>query len=109
MPSDDKVLVDDKGMTLYMYEKDPAGKVTCTGACEQAWPPYYVDGTPTYATGVTPSQFTVITTSDGEKQLAVNGHALYHWVNDKKAGDTTGQDVNSFYVVGANGQKVEGS
>jgi len=44
--------------------------------------------------------------SDGTKQIAVNGKPLYHWVNDKKAGDTTGQGVNGFHVVGVNGQKI---
>jgi predicted lipoprotein with Yx(FWY)xxD motif len=103
-----KILVDDKGMTLYVYDKDTAGKAaTCTGACEKAWPGEYVEGTPTYGDGLTASMFSIIKNSEGEDQLAVNGKPLYHWVNDKKAGDATGQDINSFYVVGADGNKID--
>jgi predicted lipoprotein with Yx(FWY)xxD motif len=102
-----KILVDSDGMTLYVYEKDPSGKVTCTGDCAKAWPPLYVTGTATYGDGLDASTFSTITGDDGDKQLAIDGHALYHWVNDKKAGDATGQDVNSFYVVGADGKQIE--
>jgi predicted lipoprotein with Yx(FWY)xxD motif len=53
--------------------------------------------------------FSQVTGPNGSKQLAINGKPLYHWVNDKKAGDATGQGVNSFYVVTANGQKIDES
>ncbi len=45
--------------------------------------------------------------SDGSKQLTVNGSPLYMWMNDKKPGDTTGQDVNGFYVVGKDYKKID--
>ncbi len=106
----EKVLVDSKGMTLYVWDNDKTpGKSSCTGQCEQAWPLLYVTGSPTYGAGVDESQFTTITSDDGDKQLAVNGKPLYTWVNDKKAGDATGQDVNGFYVVGADGKKIDES
>jgi predicted lipoprotein with Yx(FWY)xxD motif len=105
-----KVLVDSDGMTLYIWENDKTpGKSSCTGACAQAWPPVVVTGTPTYGAGLTASNFSTVTGPNGEKQLAIDGHPLYHWVNDKKAGDATGQDVNGFYVVGADGKKIESS
>src|SRR4051794_31402081 len=34
-----KILVDDKEMTLYLFEKDKGGKSACTGACLSVWPP----------------------------------------------------------------------
>ena len=103
-----KVLVDSDGMTLYIWENDKSpGKSSCTGACAQAWPPVVVTGTPTYGAGLTASKFSTVTGPNGEKQLAIDGHPLYHWVNDKKAGDATGQDVNGFYVVGADGKQIE--
>ena len=37
----------------------------------------------------------------------MNGKPLYTWVNDKKAGDTTGQGINGFYVVGTDGKKID--
>ena len=39
-----KILVDSKGMTLYVDEKDKPGKPACTGACLQAWPPLAASG-----------------------------------------------------------------
>ena len=102
-----KILVNSDGMTLYMSEKDSAGKSNCTGVCAQAWPAATVTGTPTYGAGLTAGDFSVITGANGEKQLAVNGQPLYTWQGDKTAGAATGQDVNGFYVVGSNGKKIE--
>jgi len=32
-------IVDAKGMTLYTFEKNSAGKSVCNGSCAQNWPP----------------------------------------------------------------------
>jgi predicted lipoprotein with Yx(FWY)xxD motif len=34
-----KVLVDARGRTLYLFEKDSHGKSACYGACATYWPP----------------------------------------------------------------------
>ena len=34
-----KALVDAKGMTLYVFDKDAAGKSNCNGPCATNWPP----------------------------------------------------------------------
>lgn len=104
----EKILVDSKGRTLYVDEKDKPGQPACTGACLQAWPPVKAKAkTVKVAPGLTASQYTVVTASDGTKQIAVNGSPLYLWTGDKNAGDTTGQDVNGFYVVEASGKKYD--
>jgi predicted lipoprotein with Yx(FWY)xxD motif len=102
-----KILVDSKGMTLYVDEKDKPGNPNCTGACLQAWPPLVAPASPTYGPGLTASKYTTVTLSDGTKQLAVNGFPLYTWMGDKKAGDATGQGLNGFYVVQASGAKYD--
>lgn len=103
-----KVLVDDKGMTLYVWDQDTKpGVASCVGACAKAWPPLVVTGTPTYGTGVDTALFSTVKGPNGEKQLAVNGKPLYLWAADKKAGEATGDGVNGFYVVAANGNKVD--
>jgi predicted lipoprotein with Yx(FWY)xxD motif len=106
-----KILVGPDGKTLYVLDKDPMGTSTCTGACEQAWPPLAppASGSASYGSGLSASMFSVITRPDGSKQLAVNGHPLYGWIGDKSAGQTTGQGVENFYVVGTNGQKIDES
>ena len=104
-----QILVDSKGMTLYVDEKDKPGAPNCTGACLTVWPPAAAPASPTFGAGLDATKFTTVTASDGTKQLAVDGFPLYTWTNDKKPGDTTGQDVNGFYVVGKDYKKVESS
>jgi predicted lipoprotein with Yx(FWY)xxD motif len=104
------ILVDSKGMTLYVWDTDKtanASECAKTPACIQAWPPVYATGTPTYGAGLTASMFSTFTTANGMKWVTVNGKPLYTWINDKKPGDTTGQGVNGFYVVGTDGQKID--
>jgi predicted lipoprotein with Yx(FWY)xxD motif len=80
-----KVLTDDKGMTLYVFDKDSGGKSACNGPCPGNWPPL------TAAGGAMPmGDYTVITRDDGSKQWAYKGRPLYTWKDDKKAGDITG-------------------
>jgi predicted lipoprotein with Yx(FWY)xxD motif len=102
-----KILVDSKGMSLYVDENDKPGKQACTGACLTAWPPVVAPDSPTYGAGLTASLYSSITLPDGTKQLTVKGSPLYTWAGDKKAGDVTGQDVNGFYVVQASGIKYD--
>jgi predicted lipoprotein with Yx(FWY)xxD motif len=105
-----KILVDNNGKTLYVWDKDTTpGKATCTGVCAQAWPALYVTGTPTFGTGLKAAMFSTVTGPNGQKQLAVNGKPLYLWTADTAAGDATGQGVNGFYVVGTNGMKIDQS
>lgn len=60
-----KALVDTKGMTLYVFDKDSAGKSACNGACATNWPPLTAaaDAKPT-------GSFTLVTRDDGAKQWA---------------------------------------
>ena len=37
-----KVLTNDKGMTLYVFDKDFGGKSACNGQCAGNWPPLTV-------------------------------------------------------------------
>ena len=103
----EKILVDSKGMTLYVNENDKPGKPACTGACLQAWPPLKATGATTVGPGLTASKYTTVTASDGTKQVAVNGSPLYLWMGDTKTSDATCQDVNGFYVVQATGEKYD--
>jgi predicted lipoprotein with Yx(FWY)xxD motif len=104
-----EILVDSKGMTLYLDENDKPGKPACTTACLAAWPPLVAPPSPTFGPGLDASKFTTVTAADGTKQLAVDGWPLYYFTNDKKAGDVTGQDAGGFYVVGKDYKKIEGA
>jgi predicted lipoprotein with Yx(FWY)xxD motif len=80
-----KVLIDDKGMTLYVFDKDSAGKSACNGPCAGNWPPLMAT-TSSSAVG----DYTIITRDDGSKQWAYKGRPLYTWHNDNAPGDISG-------------------
>ena len=88
------VLTDAKGMTLYNFDKDVAGKSNCNGKCATAWPPLMA-GEAAKAAGV----FTIVVRDDGGKQWAHKGLPLYRWVKDKKPGDTTGHRFKNVWTV----------
>lgn len=102
-----QIMVDNKGLTLYVDENDKPGAPACTGSCLVAWPPLVAPASPTYGAGLDASMFSTVTLADGTKQLAVSGFPLYTFVG-KAAGDVSGQGANGFYVVGADGKKIEG-
>jgi len=93
-----EILVDSKGMTLYVYAKDTTGKSTCNAACASAWPPL-AGAVAKAGSSVSESSLTVITRDDGSKQIAINGQPLYTFASDTKAGDTNGQGVGGVWFV----------
>jgi predicted lipoprotein with Yx(FWY)xxD motif len=105
-----KVLVDSKGHTLYLFEKDSGMKSACAGACAGVWPPLRASGTPTVAGGAKASLVATTKRSDGAPQVTYNGHPLYTYQGDQKPGDTKGQGVAAYgaewYAVGAAGKQV---
>jgi predicted lipoprotein with Yx(FWY)xxD motif len=92
----DGVLVGDKSMTLYTFDKDTAdsGKSVCNGPCATNWPPLMA------ADADKPEgAWTIITRDDGKKQFAYKGKPLYYWIKDAKAGDKTGDGVGGNWRV----------
>lgn len=107
-----KIVVDGRARTLYLFEKDTKGKSACSGACAKSWPPLLTKGKPKAGKGVSASKLGTTRRADGTSQVTYNKHPLYTFVVDKnKPGSTKGQEVDAFgaewYVVGANGKKVE--
>jgi len=86
------VLVGDKGMTLYTFDKDAGGKSACNGSCATNWPPLMASDTDA-ASG----DYSVITRDDGKKQWAFKGKPLYYWIKDQKPGDMSGDGVNNVW------------
>jgi predicted lipoprotein with Yx(FWY)xxD motif len=91
-------LVDAKGMTLYVYEKDSAGVSNCTGQCLANWPALVATGTLTAGSGVT-GTLGSFTRSDGTKQVTYNNMPLYYFIADKKPGDTVGEGKGGVWFV----------
>lgn len=91
-----KTLVDSKGRTLYLFEKDSGTSSSCTGGCAADWPPLRAKGSPTVGTGASASLIGTATRSDGAPQVTYDGHPLYLYVEDRKPGDTNGQGVTAY-------------
>jgi predicted lipoprotein with Yx(FWY)xxD motif len=106
-----KVLVDARGRTLYLFEKDKRGRSACSGACAAYWPPLLSSAKPRAGRGVRASQLGVTKRTDGKRQVTYAGHPLYTFVGDERAGQTTGEGLTDFgaawYAVAASGRAVE--
>ena len=91
-----KILVDSRGRTLYLFKKDARGKSACSGECAKFWPPVRASGKPTAGQGISASKLGTIRRSDGKPQVTYNGHPLYTFLQDTKAGQTNGQGLTAF-------------
>ena len=85
------VLTNAKGMTLYWFAPDTSTTSKCSGSCATYWPP--VTGPVTAGSGVTGTLGT-ITRSDGTMQATYDGHPLYTYLGDTKAGQAKGNGLN---------------
>jgi predicted lipoprotein with Yx(FWY)xxD motif len=105
-----KILVDSHGRTLYLFKKDKGKKSACFGSCAQFWPPLRAAGKPKAGSGAKASLLGTIKRSDGAAQVTYNGHPLYLFVMDKKAGDTNGEGVTAFggtwFAVSPTGKQI---
>ena len=106
-----RVLVDGRGRTLYLFEKDRLGKSACSGKCAGFWPPLVTSGKPLATAGAKTSLLGTTKRLDGRLQVTYNHHPLYTFVKDTGKGQTNGEEVDAFgaewYAVSPAGAKVE--
>jgi len=106
-----RILVDARGHTLYLFEKDKRDKSACSGQCAGYWPPLITSGKPRAGAAVKASLLGTTKRSDGRLQATYNHHPLYTFVKDTKKGQTTGEGLNIFgaewYALSPTGSKVE--
>ncbi len=111
MATDEKFgsfLVDEKGMTLYLYTKDTKNVSNCYDKCAVNWPVLFTTGAPQASDGLNASLLGTTTRTDGKLQVTYNGWPLYYWIKDTKAGDTSGQDVGGvWFLVSPQGEMVK--
>jgi predicted lipoprotein with Yx(FWY)xxD motif len=105
-----QILVDGKGMTLYLFVADTGSKSTCYTSCAQVWPPVLTNGAPQAGTGAQASLLGTTTRTDGNIQVTYSGHPLYYFAGDKKPGDATGQGIDNFgglwWVISPSGAAI---
>ncbi len=105
-PNLGQILVDGKGMTLYVFDKDTADKSNCNATCLALWPPLLTQGHPTLGPGVNQSLIGTTMTTDGRMMVTYNHKPLYYFASDTKPGDTNGQGVGNFFVIGPDGTEI---
>jgi predicted lipoprotein with Yx(FWY)xxD motif len=92
------VITDGNGNTLYFFSLDADGKSACTAGCLAVWPVSYSSNT-TLGTGLTASDFSSITRSDGTKQSTYKGWPLYTYAGDAAAGAVNGDGIEGVWFV----------
>jgi predicted lipoprotein with Yx(FWY)xxD motif len=90
----DGVFVGPNGMSLYTFDRDPAGggKSMCSGPCAANWPPLMAS-----AADAAAGEWSVVTRDDGSRQWAYKGKPVYYWGKDSKPGDRTGDGFNKVW------------
>jgi predicted lipoprotein with Yx(FWY)xxD motif len=108
-----RILVDGKGRTLYLFEKDTRRHSACAGACATYWPPLLMHGKPTAVRGAKQSLLSTTGRANGSRQVTYAGHPLYRYVLDQKPGQTNGEGLQDFGaswdVLSPAGKEIESS
>ena len=106
-----RVLVDGRGRTLYLFEKDKHGKSSCAGQCAAYWPPLIASGRPLATAGAKASLLGTTKRADGRLQITYNHHPVYTFVEDTSKGQTNGEQLDAFgaewYAISSAGSKLE--
>jgi predicted lipoprotein with Yx(FWY)xxD motif len=108
------VLVNSKGLTLYMFVRDKQKKVTCTSqACVIVWPPLKIKSgqSPTAGGAARKKLLGSDQSPKGYRVVTYNHWPLYTYYLDKKPGQAKGQGVNNsggkWYVLSPSGKVVK--
>jgi predicted lipoprotein with Yx(FWY)xxD motif len=107
-----KIIVDAKGLTLYMFTADTKSATGCNdSSCLSIWTPMI--GPATAGPGVKASLISAYARGV-KQQVAYNGHQLYYFrgyagtPRDRKPGQINGQGFYSlWYALGATGKPIK--
>jgi predicted lipoprotein with Yx(FWY)xxD motif len=106
-----RILVDGRGRSLYLFEKDKHGRSACSGVCEVYWPPLLTNGRSIAIKGAKPSLLGSIRRADGSRQVSYAGHPLYYFSGDTSRGQTKGEGLQDFgagwYTLAPSGKKID--
>jgi predicted lipoprotein with Yx(FWY)xxD motif len=106
-----KVIVNSRGRTLYLFEKDKRHRSACSGACASYWPPLIAHGKPVATGGAKQSLIGTIKRANGTRQVTYAGHPVYTYVLDIKRGQTKGEGSTLFGAgwdaLAPSGKKIE--
>jgi predicted lipoprotein with Yx(FWY)xxD motif len=108
------VLVDGKGLTLYMYATDVRGQPSrCYDICAVQWPAVVLPAEvtrPVVGHGIDEALLGTAPRTDGSTQITYNGWPLYLWPPDRAPGKATGQALTNagglWYVLSPAGKPI---
>lgn len=105
-----QIIVDARGRSLYLFEKDTRGRSACSGLCAVYWPPLLAKGKSAAIKGAKASLLATIRRPDGSRQVTYAGHPLYLFSGDTRAGQTNGEGLQDFgaawYALTPAGKKI---
>jgi predicted lipoprotein with Yx(FWY)xxD motif len=107
------VLVNSKGMTLYMFAPDKQKKVTCKGSCAAVWPPLKAKSGKKATAGGAAKKGLLGTDKNpgGGRVVTYNKWPLYTYVADSKPGQASGQALKLnggyWYVLSPAGKVIK--
>jgi predicted lipoprotein with Yx(FWY)xxD motif len=93
-----RILVTSGGRTLYQFSLDRRGSIGCRGACLQFWFPLRVPKGARASgrlAGVS-GKIGEINRGGGVEQVTFRNHPLYTYVGDQRAGQISGQGLDTF-------------
>ncbi len=103
------VLVDGRGLPLYIFTADRGKTSRCYGDCARAWPVTFAGGTPRARGGARSSLLGTTRRSDGRTQVTYRGRPVYYYVDDRP-GVALCHNVREFgglwLLVRASGKRV---
>jgi len=106
-----RIIVDGRGRSLYLFEKDAHGRSACSGVCTAYWPPLLTNGRSIAIKGAKPSLLGSIRRADGSRQVSYAGHPVYFFSGDTRPGQTNGEGLKDFgagwYVLTPSGKKID--
>lgn len=105
-----RILVDQRGRTLYLFARDRNGKSSCSGSCATYWPPVIATGKLHAGTGAKASLLGTTRRADGRRQVTYRHHPLYRYAGDATKGQTSGQGLDAsggkWWVLSPAGTKI---
>ncbi len=107
------VLVNSRGLTLYMFVPDHQKKVTCKGQCAVIWPPLKIKKgqKPTAGGAAKKSLLGTDKNPGGGRVVTYNRWPLYTYITDSKPGQAKGQALKLnggyWYVLSPAGKVIK--
>jgi predicted lipoprotein with Yx(FWY)xxD motif len=98
-PQFGEILVDPRGMTLYVSTRDAPDAAACFGTCSQVWPPLLAgQGEPVPGDGLR-GPLGTLARPDGGRQVTYAGRPLYLFSRDAFPGEANGQGFDGVWFV----------